>query len=72
MLRGIFVCWTGSRAHTQVRPYGIGGQMPVGRGLAPAVISVQFQSGRAASRPSTSAWAVWKQVTKRTTVWVSS
>ena len=28
----------------------------------------QCKSGRAASRPSTSSWEVWKQVTKRTTV----
>ena len=32
----------------------------------------QCRSGRAASRPSTSSWEVWKQVTKRTTVWLPS
>ena len=46
--------------------------LPVERAAHGGLYPPYPSSGRAASRPSTSAWLVWKQETKRTTVWVSS
>ena len=46
--------------------------LPVERAAHGGLYPPYPSSGRAASRPSTSSWEVWKQVTKRTTVWVWS